>query len=73
MKFDFKKNWIFYGIAFLIFVAVPGGFVISALYAKRKLKETAELEAKKNAKYFENADGSIDYSKYKDGTFVPLT
>lgn len=50
MKFDFKKNWIFYGIAFLIFIAVPGGFVISALYAKHKLKETAELEAKNTNK-----------------------
>lgn len=46
MKFDFKQNWIFYAVAFLIFIAVPGGFVISAFMAKHKLKEAAELQAK---------------------------
>jgi len=42
-----KKNWIYYGIAFLIFIAIPGGFIISAWMTKNKLKQ-ADTDDKTN-------------------------
>jgi len=34
-----KKNWIYFSICLLIFILIPGGFVISAYMAKKKLKD----------------------------------
>jgi hypothetical protein len=44
-----KNNWWLYVISFIVFIALPGGFIVAGVMAKKKLAATAAANKMKAA------------------------